>query len=242
VSLVRLPVPAARIAPRVGLTPQERHYLVDVLRLSPGACLEVFDMVGGRYRARLVSEQELELSAREADEAGERTIVLAQALIRGEKMDYVVQKATELGVSAFAPFGAARSVVKLEGGRSGGRVQRWQRIAEEAARQCGRARVPAVHPVGKGLAAVLERARADAWTTLVLFEGERSRGLAAALGEAPGPLLLCVGPEGGFAPEEVDLARRLGAQTVGLGEAVLRAETAGLAALTIARFLEGRLG
>lgn len=239
--MIRLPVPPDRIGSRVALTRAERHYLGDVLRLQPGADLEVFDGVGGRYAARLVSEDALELGERQAEGAAGRRLVLAQALAKGEKMDLVVQKATELGATAIAPFAAARSIVKLDEKRAADRVQRWQRIADEAARQCGRADVPPIWPV-LSLPGLLERAAAEGARVLVLFEREAAVRLSAALAASAGPVLLAVGPEGGFADEEIAQALSAGATAVTLGRRILRTETAGLAALAIGRFLEGELG
>ena len=239
--MIRLPVSPERIAGRVELSRAERHYLKDVLRLSPGSVLEVFDGKGNRYPARLADGGSLELGPCQPDGPALRTLVLAQALAKGEKMDLVVQKATELGASAIAPFAAARSVVRLDERRARERVERWRRIAREAARQCGRADAPAVRAVAS-LEGVLEQARAEGAAALVLHEGERKRRLSEALAEGAGPVVIVVGPEGGFATEELDAAWKLGASPVTLGRRVLRTETAGLAALAVARFLEGDLG
>ncbi len=240
--MIRLPIPRERITERVRLERAERHYLADVLRLSEGAALEVFDGQGGRYAATLVSPDELALGPRRQDDAcGGRAIVLAQALAKGEKMDLVVQKATELGASELAPFQSARCVVRLEGRKAEERVARWRRIAEEASRQCGRADVPAVRPI-EDFSALLERARARREAPLVLFEQEKALRLSLALAKTEGPVLVVVGPEGGFTDAEMALATARGAQAVTLGRRILRTETAGLAALAVARFLEGDLG
>lgn len=238
--VIRLPVAPERIAHRVELTRAEQHYLLDVLRLGADATLEVFDGIGGCYPARLVSSDAVELGERRDEVAGSRAIVLAQALAKGEKVDFVVQKATELGATAIAPFEATRSVVRLDAARAGDRVRRWQRIASEAARQCGRADVPPVWSVGT-LASILERARAEQMKPLVLFEQERARRFSEALAE-PGPVMIVVGPEGGFTAEEIATSQHRGGAAVSLGRRVLRTETAGLAALVIARFIEGDLG
>lgn len=238
--MIRLPVPGERIAARVELTRAERHYLLDVLRLSPGATLEVFDGAGGRYRATLGEDGALALGERE-EGAGRAAIVLAQALVKGDKMDLVVQKATELGASAVAPFESERSVVRLSGARAEERVRRWQKIAEEAARQCGRADVPRVHPV-MSLAGALEVGRSLGARCIVLWEREKFCRLGQAAAEAAGPLLIAAGPEGGFSDGEIEGARASGAVTASLGARVLRSETAPLAALSVLLFLAGELG
>lgn len=239
--MIRLPLAPDRIAARVALSRAERHYLIDVLRLAPGAALEAFDGRGGRYPATLVAPDALALGPREQDAAPARTVVLAQALAKGEKMEFVVQKATELGASAIAPFQAARSVVRLDARKAPERVARWQRIAEEAARQCGRADVPPVRPL-ETFAGLLETSRAEGASVLVLFEQAKAVRLSEALASRDGPVVIAVGPEGGFADEEMAAARAAGAQEVTLGQRILRTETAGLAALAVARFLDGELG
>ena len=211
-----------------------------MLRLSPGASLEVFDGEGGRYRAVLAEDGALALSGREETSAPRAPIVLAQALIKGDKMELVVQKATELGASAIAPFSSERSVVQLTAARARDRVVRWQRIAEAAARQCGRADVPTVHGVGT-LSDVLARGRSIGARSIVLWEREKSRRLAQAAAEADA-LLVAVGPEGGFSDAEIERARAAGACTASLGERILRSETAPIAALSVLLFLAGELG
>lgn len=239
--MVRLPIPPERLGPRVRLTREEQHYLCDVLRLERGARVEVFDGKGHRWPAELVSEDELRLGDRSDEALPTRAVVLAQALVKGEKMELVVQKATELGATAVAPFAAARSVVKLDEKRAAQRLARWQKIASEAARQCGRADALEVRPVAT-LDAVIREGKAASASVLLLFEGERTVGLREALARSDGPVVLVVGPEGGFEAAEVEGAQALGAIAVSLGRLTLRTETAGLAALCVAKVLEGELG
>lgn len=239
--MIRLPIPRERIASRVPLDRAERHYLVDVLRLQPGACFEVFDGQGGRYAATLGDDGCASLGPRQDEGAAGRAIVLAQALAKGEKMDLVVQKATELGASSIAPFAASRCVVRLEGKKAEERVARWRRIAEEASRQSGRADVPEVLPI-QGFAELLDTAKGQGARALVLFEQEKALRFSQALADSPGPVVVVVGPEGGFTDDEIALACARGAQAVTLGRRILRTETAGFAALAIARFLDGDLG
>lgn len=238
--MIRLPLPRERIAERVELTRAERHYLLDVLRLGEGDELEVFDGAGGRYRARLEADASLRLGPRSADEPSRAPIALAQALAKGEKMELVIEKATELGVAQILPFASERSVVRLEGRRAEERVERWRRIAASAARQCGRADIPAVQPVGT-LESVLDSASRQGARPLFLWERERERRLSRALADFDGPVVLIVGPEGGFSDAEAELARARGAEPVSLGARVLRTETVALAALAVAQFLRGEL-
>jgi 16S rRNA (uracil1498-N3)-methyltransferase len=238
----RLFVPPAQLPPaqldasQVRLTPEQTRYLTLVLRLRAGDELELFDGEGGRYPAQLESGEILRVGARLEAEARALEVVLAQALAKGEKMDLIVQKATELGVARIVPLVAERSVVKLSAERGASRTERFRRIAQEAARQCGRADVPLIDEPQQ-LEPLLA---ATDCLCLVLDPAERLRLSAAARGVSR--LLLAIGPEGGFSPAELALAQRSGALTVGLGPLVLRTETAGLAALSVLQHLHGALG
>lgn len=233
----RLHLPPDRIGDgRAALTDEARHYLRDVLRLAAGAELEVFDGAGGAYDARVLEGFEaLALGPRREVARAAAAITLLVALARGEKIDLVVQKATELGVAALAPFAAARSVVRLEAERAGDRVRRWRRIAEEAARQCGRADVPEIAapaPLEAALGALAPGTR-----VLVFHPGGAP--LAAAPLERGAPCAAVIGPEGGLTDDEVLACERAGAARVALGPRVLRAETA---AIVAAALLQARVG
>lgn len=234
----RLPLPPERISERVEPTRAERHYLLDVLRLRPGDALEVFDGKGGSYPAKVLEDGALALGERSAEAAASAPLVLAQGLAKGEKMDLVVEKATELGATEIAPIATERSIVRLDPKRAEERVERWRRIAAAAARQCGRADVPTVRPVGT-LAQLLDQAAERGETCLMLYERETELRLSRALLETEGPVVLITGPEGGFSEAEVELARSHGARTVSLGSRVLRTETVALAALAVAQMLRG---
>jgi len=209
------------------------HYLVRVLRLTAGDVLVLFDGAGREADGSLrdvaadhavVLVGQVRAGARPA--APHLTLVLA--LLKGDKMDLVVQKTTELGVDAIVPVSAARAVVHLDGPRAQARQARWRRIAEEAARQCGRADVPdiaAVMPFATAIAPA--PATTAAWRGLLdpgAIEVLRPAGLPRE-----GSWLVAVGPEGGFAPDEVAAARAAGWNGVTLGPRILRAETAAIA-------------
>lgn len=222
------------------------HYLVRVLRLSPGDSLEVFDGQGQAFDARVASVGEASArltlgAARSAPRP--RALTVVQGLPKGAKLEWVLQKGTELGVTAFVPAACARSVVKLDAKAAASRAERWRRIVEEAARQCGRADVPAV-----SLPAPLPQAVAGlpgAPAVFVLDEAERAVSLShafCALRDAGEPIALVVGPEGGFDRGEVDALIARGAVPVSLGRLVLRTETAALAAVSVLRHLDGELG
>jgi len=221
------------------------HYLTRVLRLRQGDALEVFDGQGHTFAATVeaLSDDAATLAlgpARDAPTA--RAVTVVQGLPKGDKLELVLQKGTELGAAAFAPALAARSVVKLEG-KQAQRLARWQRIAEEAARQCGRADVPHVFPPAP-LAEAVAALPGDP-LVLVLDEEERAVPLAQAFAperDSRRPITLVVGPEGGLTREEVAALTARGALPVTLGRNILRTETAALAALAVLRHLDGELG
>lgn len=244
--MVRLFVPLPETPPpEVLLSGDRRHYLLHVLRLAEGASLEVFDGTGRAFDARVVSvdAQQVRLSLGPTRSAPPRRAVsVLQGLPKGDKLEWVLQKGTELGAAAFYPVATARSVVKLEPKRAEERTTRWMKIVEEAARQCRRNDVPQVHTPRP----LLEAARAlPPGTALLVLDEEET---AVPLGEAfracaPGaPVALVVGPEGGLAREEVSALAGLGARGVSLGTRILRTETAALAALAVMAHLDGELG
>jgi 16S rRNA (uracil1498-N3)-methyltransferase len=206
-----------------------RH--AQVLRLQPGDALILFDGRGGEWRARLqamgrrvASAQVLEpvVIERELPIA----VTLALAMPAGDRMDWLVEKATELGVAAIQPLASTRSVLRLAGERAAKRRAHWQSIAIAACEQCGRNRVPEVAaPVALAEWLASPGARSGERRLLAWREaGPWSR-------VGTGPLVLLSGPEGGFTPAEEDAARAQGFVPTTLGARVLRADTAPLAAL-----------
>ena len=243
----RLFVPPGQLAAArdgvLSLTAEQARYLGLVLRLRDGDAVEVFDGRGTRLAARLSplgGELALRLGEPARDEEASSSIILAQALSKGEKLDWVVQKATELGVSRIAPFAAERSVVKLSAERGAARVERLRRIAQEAARQCGRADVPQIHAPATW-EDLLALRKQDPSLRAVLLDTEPGLPSLGQLDAGP-RLLLVVGPEGGFSAREREGAAAAGFLAASLGRRVLRTETAGLAALAIVQHLRGELG
>jgi 16S rRNA (uracil1498-N3)-methyltransferase len=236
---VRLEVPSPT-PERLRVEGHALHHL-RVARVVPGEAVEVFDGRGRAWAAHLESVDERVAVLRLGEErsgATGRTVVLIQGLPKGDKLDWVLQKATELGVSAVWPVVTARSVARPKPEALESRHARWFRIVEEAARQSGRADVPEVtglRPLAEAVGAVPTGMR-----LLVLDEDERTARLRAEVRE--GPVALVVGPEGGLAREEVEALRAAGGVPVSLGPLVLRTETAGVAALAVIRHLDGLLG
>jgi 16S rRNA (uracil1498-N3)-methyltransferase len=174
-----------------------------------------------------------------ADRARVRWI---QGVPKGDKMDLIVRQATELGVAAIAPVFTARSIPREQPERWQPRVQRWERIAEEASRQSGRAHVPTIE-APQALSALLASARArGAAVRLIAWEGATASLRAAIEGGATGGFEVLAGPEGGFEEAEVEAARAAGFSPVSLGRRILRAETTAAAVLAAISVLRGDLG
>lgn len=245
--MIRLLHPdAARVEDTLRVEGRRFHYLTRVLRLREGDALEVFDGEGHARNAR-VARVDAEAGWAELSVEALRTlpaaphITLLQGLPKGDKLEWVLQKSTELGVSCVWPVACQRSIVQLSGARADKKSERWQRIAEEAARQCARADVPEV----RGPVDVLQAARELKPTTrlLILDEEARAVRLGEAVAETPdAAVALVVGPEGGLARDEVEALIALGGQPVTLGPRILRTETAGIAALAVVQHLRGQLG
>ncbi len=220
-----------------------------MLRLNPGAEVVVFDGEGSEGRARLGrldKEGHLVLEVLESkllDRESPLMVRLVQGLPRGMKMEWVLQKATELGVAQVGLLSSQRSVCSGRDLREKGKWSRWLKILEEASRQCGRNRVPDL--LGPwSLDEFLRVSKAEA-LKLVLWESALDRPLRnvmASLKEIPGSVWLVVGPEGGFEAWEVEKLLGAGFVPVGLGPRILRTETVGVAALALLQFLYGDLG
>ena len=223
------------------LTGPEARHLAQVLRLQPGDEVEFFDGAGRLVHARLeavaagrVTARALECRREEPDAAPR--LVLAQALLKGKKMDFLAQKANELGVDALLPLVTRFCERRDEGAAA---TARRGRIVIESCKQCGRA-------LPMRLAEPVALAEADfSWAALRLFawEGERAASLPEAeIRDTPGPICLVIGPEGGLHADEATLLRDRGFRVFSLGPLVLRAETAALAAIAVIRHLSGALG
>uniref|UniRef100_A0A831UCQ6 Ribosomal RNA small subunit methyltransferase E n=1 Tax=Geobacter metallireducens TaxID=28232 RepID=A0A831UCQ6_GEOME len=176
-----------------------------------------------------------------ARDGGAPRITLIQGLPKGEKMELILQKGTELGVNEVVPFLADRSVSRVPADRQEERLRRWQRIAAEAARQAGRPDIPALRLAG-GMAEAVRDARHD--LKLLLWEEERATTLKGAMADRtrPASIAVIVGPEGGLTAAEAETAREAGFIPVTLGRRILRTETAGIALLAILQYLHGDLG
>ncbi len=242
--MIRVLLPVPEPAPdRLRVEGAPHHYLRRVLRVDAGDEVEVFDGHGRAFTSRVEKVEELALElllGPERREVPSRRVTVVQGLPRGEKLEWVIEKAVELGACAIVPAEAERSVVKLDAARAARRQARWQKIADEAARQCGRSDVPQVLPL-MPLPRVRE-ALEPGCTLLILDEEEKGRSLSDALPPSPAPVALVVGPEGGLTREEVAELVSEGGVPVSLGGLILRTETAALAALAVVRHRDGLLG
>lgn len=212
------------------LPPATAHHALRVLRLKAGDALILFDGTGGEHRVRISRSGEGKVlvmresfCAREAESP--LPLWLGQSLCATEKMDWILQKAVELGVSRCTPVQAERSVVRLSEERAARRLEHWRRVTEAACEQSGRNRIPEVDPI-QPLRAWLARLPQNGLRLMLSPEGNAS---LADLSPPAGPVILLVGPEGGLSEEEELAARSSGFQPLRLGPRILRTETAALA-------------
>jgi 16S rRNA (uracil1498-N3)-methyltransferase len=244
VSLPRFHVPSAAPGAQVELPEHAAHHAREVLRLRGGAAVRVFDGDGAEFEAVLDEVSRRTVSVHLGGRAEPRPesglyLVLAVSPLRGDRMELVVQKATELGAREIWPVVTDRTDAAARPALQGSRTERWARVASGAAEQCGRAVVPRVAPTAR-LEGLLSRPFHG--TRVVLLETPGHPPLVSLSVEASSPLLLLVGPAGGFEPGEADRLRAAGFLAASLGPRVLRAETAAVAGVAVAQARWGDLG
>lgn len=228
----------------IALPDAQAHHAIRVLRLKPDAPITLFDGRGGEYPARLIIDGKRGYAAlgghmaADAEIAGRITLV--QGIASGDKMDWIIEKAVELGATAVAPVFAQRSVLQLSGERLRKRLEHWRRVAQAASEQCGRNRLLQLHEPCS-LSQYLAQAGPSGATRLVC-QPAASLSLAQALADADragADITLLVGPEGGWSDEELALTERHALTPVSFGPRVLRTETAGLALIAATVALMG---
>lgn len=219
------------------------NHIVRVLRLSPGDAVILVDERGSEHKGvidQVAKEWVAVKIAMSVEPPGTGTdtprITICQAIPKGEKIDLILQKGTELGAHDFWVFGGRRSIVRVREDQRDDKLERWNRITSEAARQCGRRTIP---PVSWFPTAVEAADASDHDLRLLLWEGERDRTLKNTLADAARPVsaIVAIGPEGGFDPLEVRHFARHGFQPVSLGSRVLRTETSAIAITAILQYL-----
>ncbi|NYT85297.1 16S rRNA (uracil(1498)-N(3))-methyltransferase [Pollutimonas harenae] len=226
---------------RIELPAALAHHAVRVLRLKAGSDIVLFDGQGGQYTANLEingKQAHAQLGDHEPIEAElAGRITLVQGIPSGDKMDWVIEKAVELGASRVVPLAAQRSVLQLSGERLRKRLEHWRRISQAASEQCGRNRIMEVaSPLS--LQQFVVSSEAEPSSILFCHPGS-ARTLAQAAQDAGTALTLVVGPEGGWSDEELALIEKHHMTPVGFGARVLRTETAGLALIAAVSALRG---
>lgn len=235
----------------ITITGADAFHLARVLRARAGERLEAVCGDGYVYSGEIVeiAKERVLLRWQERYLDGSESplqLCLVQGLPKGEKMELILQKGTELGVKRFIPLLMTRSVVKLEGKKAVERLERWRKVVKEAAKQCRRGLIPEVEPVTTWSQLWAQLEPGD----LVLLpweeevdQGQGLRQLADSItGSRPSRVFLIIGPEGGITPEEAAAAKTRGARSLSLGPRILRTETAAIAAITMLQYLWGDLG
>ena len=228
----------------IDLPENAANHLVRVLRMGVGDNCVLFNGDGHEFPARLIGVGKRVVRVQlgqgvAVHKESPLRIALLQGVARGEKMDLILQKATELGVASLQPLYSQRSEVKLEGQRADKRLSHWRGVVESACEQSGRARVP-----GVAMPLPLEQAMAslpNGGLRLLLDPDATASVLQLKLDRSQ-PVYLAVGPEGGWSPRDMDQLRTAGFSGVRLGPRVLRTETAGIAAIAALQVLHGDLG
>lgn len=228
--------------PYIYVEGQDVNHMKNVLRMKPGEQAGISDGNNLKYVCEVVSYEEGRATLRilekmEADTELNNELYLFQGLPKGDKMELIVQKAVELGAVKIIPVATKRSVVKLDEKKAARKVERWNSIAESAAKQAGRSRIPEVEMPLSYSEALKKAAELD----VVLIPYELAKGMeetkriirSIKRGQSVG---IFIGPEGGFEQEEVEAAIRSGAKEITLGRRILRTETAGLAILSVLMF------
>lgn len=235
----------APVGEQICLTGDDAHHIAKVLRMKIGDALTVCDCAGNDYACSLSAVTKegavcdvLGITPSEGEP--KTAVTLYMGLPKGDKMDFIVQKAVELGAVRIVPFTAERSVSRPDARTLAKKCERWQKIAREAAMQCGRGMVPEIgEPLTQEQAA---KKAAACELALLLYENEWDTGIRAILaGKTPESVALMIGPEGGFTLHEAETAKAAGLHSVSLGKRILRCETAPVAALAVVLYETGNM-
>jgi 16S rRNA (uracil1498-N3)-methyltransferase len=236
-------VPQTQIQNGTAVLPLDQaHHLRDVLRLRAGDEIELFDGAGNQYVGKVkLSQSEVtvhSLRALAAVPQSETPLVLASALIKSDRFEWILQKGTELGVSEFIPLKTRYCGIKIPDVKIDSRLKRWDRIVLDAARQSGAVFIPRIR-TPLSFTDFVKRGEIKTVRKYLLYERAPTRWRSEKI--QGNPILLCVGPEGGWHPQEVEAASQAGFQIFSLGTRILRAETAALAAVALIQFQAGAI-
>jgi len=219
---------------------QEARHILNVMRLGAGDKVVVFDGTGKEYAGfiKAVKSKSLIVEIIKVKSPKKETlpsITLAQAIPKKQKMDYIVEKATELGVAEIIPVISERTVVKVDETKSDKKRKRWQRIAQEAAKQCGRSDVPKIKETDK-FYNVISNVNDYDLSLIAHLEDERVSLKEALSDFRNGKIIIFIGPEGDFTPEEILMAKETPSKFISLGSRILKSDTAGLYALSVLNY------
>jgi 16S rRNA (uracil1498-N3)-methyltransferase len=248
-------VPAAQMEQHsVVLEGDDARHLAAVMRGKPGDCFIASDGNGRDVLAKIVSVDKNSVQANITEELASQAemtwkVTVAQSLPKGDKLEIVIQKGTEAGAIAFQPFLSQRTIVQYDERKETKRLERWRKIAKEAAEQSHRSVIPEIKTVSSWKSLLNQFQKYD----LILFcyeeEGRSGGGLRdllttfrLQLPQVTPRVLIVIGPEGGFTPQEAEAAAESGAHLIGLGRRILRTETAALYALACLAYESGELG
>ena len=236
-------------AETIAITGGDAHHLAHVMRAQIGDVITVVDAAGqaAEMAVTALTRDAVHLRMQRVlpAETADREVILVQALLKGEKMDFVVQKAAVLGAVCVCPIVTEHVVVRYDAKKAAAKAARWQKIADEAAKQCGRRTLMRVAPVVSLTELLRDPAYIGAADTATVFcyEQEERQSMRTVLGGTEARrVTLIVGAEGGFSPAEAAAVTAAGGQSVSLGHRILRAETASLTALAVTQYELGNLG
>ena len=232
----------------IAITGDDVHHLARVMRAQIGDVITVVDAAGqaAEMAVTALTRDAVHLHMQRVlpAETADREVILVQALLKGEKMDFVVQKAAELGAVCVCPIVTEHVVVRYDAKKAAAKAARWQKIADEAAKQCGRRMLMRVAPIVSLTELLRDPAYIGAADTATVFcyEQEERQSMRTVLGGTEARrVTLIVGAEGGFSPAEAAAVTAAGGQPVSLGHRILRAETASLTALAVTQYELGNL-
>jgi 16S rRNA (uracil1498-N3)-methyltransferase len=237
--------PDTEINDEILLSRRETHHIKKVLRLGPGTRLQLLDGQGNTHDAEIIAlgkNAQLKIHASTHVEGDKTPLRVCQSVLKGQKMELLIQKCTELGVTLFTPYYSERSQIKkADLGKIAKKQERWQRIIEEACKQCNNPIMMRLAPL-VSYEEMLQTEASDVQKLLFWEEEPQKNSLHSSPPRADGKgLQIVFGPEGGFPKEEVDLARDTGFQILSLGPRILKAETANIAAVSIIQHLLGNM-